>query len=204
MKSLILTTGIIPLLLIILGSGCGMEHQENERFWEISPESTTSMIETSIDGIGFKFCLLNEQGEPSTIFKEGENFSFYFSVKNNRNERLIFFPEYTFVDRNDFCRVYSDKNEDLGKPFHGLPHIDLGGLYPFESGESCVFEQAWLDNREMVNWWKGCCYHVDQKEPLEKGSYYTSFNSRFQFDRSLDKPSLKIDTLNFRINFKIQ
>ena len=64
---------VLSLLLISLSCA-----QHEDALWEISPESGVPVIEQTVDDIQFKFCLLNEFGEPSTVFNEGANFSIYF------------------------------------------------------------------------------------------------------------------------------
>jgi hypothetical protein len=189
-------------ICLSLSVGCDKEDDEN---WEIYPNSNNKVIEKEIDGIVFKFCLLDENGLPQTTFKEKENFSFYFSVKNNRNEKLYFYPGFAYSNENDFCKVYSRSENDNGRPyiFKGADLIGTGA-YPIDSGEICVFKQSWSDNRISTWKWKFGNYESAGKELLISGDYFTRFQYYFQFERTDDKPILRIDTLRFKINFKIQ
>lgn len=83
-------------LLIVVTYGCQKE-QDPTVLWEIASDSKTSVIQKEGEGIEFRFCLLDEQGEPATVFNEEENFSFSFSFKNqmqgndNCQDRIHYF-----------------------------------------------------------------------------------------------------------------
>jgi hypothetical protein len=202
MKTFLLKFSVAFLLLALLGAGCD---EEDDGTWEISPQSKNPVILKEVKGIEFKFCLLNEQGEPSTVFNEGENFTFYFSVTNNRDEDLNFDPGFAYSNENDFCKVFDSKHQDLGKPFLFLGYDKVGsGAYPFLKGQMYVFEQQWLDNRESTWRWQYGYFESASLPPLSNGNYYTDFKYRFRFARTHEEPALYTDTLNFKINFKIQ
>ncbi len=224
MKSILLKISTILLLFTIMGAGCENEsspdnpyqkeeeEKENNKekeevdeipLVEISPNSKDTVIQKSIDGIDFKFCLLNENGEPATIFNEGENFSFYFSVINNReNDSLCFDPDFVYNKDVDFCKVFDSENQDLGRPYELLCIEDILICFPFNTADSYVFEVPWLDRSDATLQWDGQFLRIHQ-EPLTQGEYYTGLKYRFGFWRKLFEPSFSIDT-NFRINFVIQ
>ena len=194
-------------IYLILLSFCavisvGCEEFDNE-FWEITPYSRSTEIQKEVDGIEFKFCLLNEAGEAATVFNKGENFTFYFSVTNKSNEQLYFLPYFAHFDNNDFCKVYGSNNQDYGRPYY-LRGYDKRGPFPFDVEESFVFEQPWADGRDTVWRWKCGYYESSHQEHLEKGSYYTGFKYRFEFERPYGAPTLYTETLTFKINFKIR
>jgi len=190
------------VFLLIVGMTACKNATMDDLFWEISPDSKSQVIEKEIDGIAFKFCLLNEQGKATTIFKEGENFSFYFLVTNKTNEKLYFLPMFAYTDTqgNGFCEVFTSGNQSNGRPFSFRGYDKIGiGAYPFDPDTNCVFEQQWIDKRDSTWRWKYGYYESSQQTPLPKGDYFTGFQSRFQFyDAYLDT------TLTFKINFKIQ
>jgi len=200
------TLSIYPFLLLfcilILGLGC--EKEENT-IWEISPDSGTTVIQNMVDGIEFKFCLLNEAGEAATVFDEGENFTFHFSVTNKLNENLYFYPDFAFSNDNDFCRVFNSNGENKSKPyyFRGVAKIGIGA-YPFDVDNPFVFEQSWADSRDTIWRWSYGHYESTHQEFLRKGIYYTGFKYRFGFVRSNGGPTVYTDSLTFKINFKIQ
>jgi hypothetical protein len=188
------------LLLLLCGaitSGC-----EQDGLWEIFPDSETTVVQNVVDGIEFKFCLLDEAGETATVFNEGENFTFYFSVTNKRNEKLYFDPGFAYSFENNFCRIFNTEDEDLGKPFifKGADEIGLGG-YPFEAGEKYIFEESWVDVRYTTWRWGYGYFESSHQEPLKKGNYYTEFKYQFNFTGNVSEIT---DSLTFKINFKIQ
>ena len=71
-------TLFLSLLFLWITTGMTSCNKDDDQLWEISPDGKQAVIERKINGLAFKFCLLNEKGEPATVFKEGENFSFYF------------------------------------------------------------------------------------------------------------------------------
>ncbi len=202
MKKIFVRTSIAFLLLPLMGTGC---EKEDDVLWELSPESKNPVIHKEVDGIEFKFCLLNEQGEPATTLNEGDNFSFFFSVTNNRKEKLIFDPGFAYSKEVDFCRVYNIETQNMGRPYQLITALDIGsGAYPFNTGKIYVFKEPWIDQQNSVWYWENGTYESTHREPLTKGNYYTGFKYRFRFARNHEESALYTDTLNFKINFKIQ
>ena len=107
----------ILLFIALLFIGMAACEDKTDDLWgEISPDSKSQVIEKEIDGITFKFCLLNEQGKPATIFNEGENIIFSFSLKNNLKEDISIPTQFI---NDDFYRVYENNNIDMGKAWTG-------------------------------------------------------------------------------------
>ncbi len=210
MKVILLKISTILLLFTIMGAGCENDNsldnnqEGKDSIDEISLNSKDTVIQKSIDGIDFKFCLLNEDGEPATVFNEGENFSFYFSVINNRDDSLYFDMDfiYRYPDIN-FCKVFDAENQDLGRPYKLLTPTDVLIYYPFDPEQSYTFEVSWTENREYIWWHEGIASQSLHREPLIKGKYYTGLKYQFRFLRKHGGPVLVID-VNFRINFVIQ
>jgi hypothetical protein len=57
---------MIILFLMIFISGC----HKDDLLFEIPPSGTDLEINQVVDSIEFKFCLLDEEGNPSTTFQE--------------------------------------------------------------------------------------------------------------------------------------
>ncbi|MDR1553712.1 MAG: hypothetical protein LBS69_09665 [Prevotellaceae bacterium] len=206
MKKILLKTAAILLLLAGMMISCGKENTDGVNFREISIGSENPVINYVNNGIEFKFCLLNEDGEVSTIFSEGENFSFYFSTGNKRNESLYF--DYNFIELTDpvFCRVYNLYGQDFGKPYqyNGATFIGLG-IYLFEPDNEIVFQSPWVDNRTNWNWYSVALKSLNQNY-LPKGKYYTELEYNFVFRRTLNKDddALKTGKIKFKINFEVK
>jgi hypothetical protein len=174
---------------------------------EISPDSKSQVIKKEIDGITFNFCLLNEQGQPATVFKEGENFSFHFSITNKTDKKLFFFPDFAYSDteRNNFCEVFMSDGEKVGKPFVFLGYDKIGiGAYPFNPSQSYIFEQQWIDHRNSIWRWKYGHYESSNQKHLPAGNYFTQFQSRFEIQNENTGYLFLDTTLTFKINFQIR
>ena len=195
---------LMLLSLIIIGM-VGCENKLDELIWEIYVDSDTSVIEKEINGINFKYSLLNAQGQPATVFNEYENFSFHLSVTNKTKEKLYFFPDFAYQENNGFCEIFSSKNETRGKAFTFLGYDKIGiGAYPFEIGDSVVFEQPWVDNRDSVWRWKYGYYQSNYQESLPSDNYFTKFSSIFQFKHENTGAVYLSTNIIFKINLSIK
>lgn len=193
MKTTNLKLCLIILSFSLLGMGC----EKDEDFLELQIGDENAVIIKEVDGIKFKFCLLNEQGEPATVFNEGENFIFLFSARNTRKDTLYF--DRGIIGLPDFCEVRNHSAEEIGSPFKKpvLQELIGKGAYPFQPQREYVFEVPWRDSRQEWNKWHGT-FNGTNQTALPKGKYYTKFAYRFNFGR------LKTDLLSFKINFEIK
>jgi len=172
--------------------------------WDISPDSKSQVIEKEIDGIAFKFCLLNEQGKPATVFNEGENISFYFSV-TNRSKKDFYYDAYLLGYDKNFLRVFNSSGFDFGKCYKPLNHTDIGvAAYPFNDGDTYTFIVSWIHEKEMIMKGGDFAYQSIPTQALEKGNYFTNFKYSFFFQGKQDNNTIRTDSINFIINFKIQ
>ncbi|MGI5913719.1 MAG: hypothetical protein ACOX5K_03220 [Bacteroidales bacterium] len=195
----------LPMLLlcgaITLGCERGCEKDEN-RIWEIFPDSETTVVQNVVDGIEFKFCLLNEAGEAATVFNESENFIFLFSFKNLMNDDITVTTEF-IVD--DFYRVYKRSSNDLidmGKPWTGtwceyslVPH-EISLEPNMEKTIKCPWiltETDYPDHPLCMS---------ESKDYLAIGEYVTSFDLDFHYKINNQEKNITGET--FKINFKIQ
>ncbi len=197
MKSKILRFVAATLFLSFMGTGC----EDNDHdLWEISPESKNVVIQQEMDGIEFNFCLLNEDGEPATVFNEGENFTFNFSFGNKKQNTVVVTTE--FISPN-FYRVYSSKdNIDMGKPWTGLwcelslaPHEIK--LAPSEYKE---LSSPWMLTENNEPTYPLCM--SGSNEFLPKGYYYTRFDLDFHY--TMNDKEYVIDSTTFKITFEIK
>ena len=195
---------MIVLLVIISISGC---HEEDFRF-EIPASGTDLEINQVVDSIEFKFCLLDEEGNLSTTFREGENFSFYFSMKNMRSKSLPFY-DYSFFESDDFFEVKKG-NQSLGQPYvflgdrgtmelrYLLSKMPSGSHFPY------AFSVPW-HNSGTENWEMGYCrFKSVGKSLLPKGKYATKFTHPFSFGMPGKEPVLKTQKITFIINFEVK
>ncbi len=181
----ILKFSTVILLFAFISTGC-----QKDDVFELRAGDKNAVIVKEVDGIEFKFCLLNEQGEPATVFNEGENFTFLFSIKNNTKEKVQASPMslLPFTYTKDFFAV-KKRNKYYGKAY----------LYDFPEDYEPVFPEilSWLGPSKTYIISSPLCENRNDVS-LKKGVYYTSFSNTFDFG------SVKTDKLTFKINFKIK
>ena len=197
MKTKILKLSTVILLFAFITAGC-----QKDYIFELNIGDKNAVIVQEVNGIEFKFCLLNEQGEPATVFYKGENFTFQFSIKNNTKDTLPFF-DYGFYNLNDFCAV-SSIDKSYGKPFSFINNTtsEISRLLP-PGEEHYKFAVPWHDERDdWVYFW---AQFESTKQPLLiKGRYYTQFAYAFPFGKPFWEPELVTDLIKFKINFEIK
>jgi hypothetical protein len=175
----------------------------DDLFLEISPNSQSQVIEQELNGITFKFCLLNEQGQPATVFNEGENFSFYFSSANT-SEKDFYFNAREVCYNKDFFRVYQSSGADMGKSYDPFPQTMIGiAAYPFNIGDVHSMKVPWLHEGDSIPCGGGLSYYSVFKEPLVKGHYYTNFTHSFHIKEQKSGTSVRTNFVNFKISFQI-
>ena len=214
--SLKLTFIFISVLIIALTS-CEKNNTEDYT-WELSLDDDLNIITESNQGIEFTFCLLNEEGIPSKIFNEGENFYINFVVENKRSSNLYFDPSFFIFDNTTdaFCRIININGDTIGKPFEYLGTDQIGAPgYIFDSENKYEFKFPWLYNYD--EWTSLFCEAPNNRweiyyssivpsyqEPLLKGIYYTQFSHQFNFIDAEYLENITTNQLSFGINFRIK
>ena len=196
MKTILLKISFIFLFLSLMGAGC---EKEDELLWEISPDSETAVIQKEVDGIEFKFCLLNEKGEPATVFNEGENFTFQFEFRNLTENEIKFSS--SFIN-DDFFKV-KNNDIDFGKPWQSIfcEYVSLPEYFILKKFETNILQINWVVAGNNTSGIYPFC-PANQKEILHKGNYYTQFELNFEY-KSNDE-SKSINGIKFKINFEIK
>ena len=192
MKPTILKLSTMLLLFAVLSAGC----QKNEDLFELKSGDENAVIQKEIDGIEFKFCLLNEAGEPATIFNEGENFTFQFSITNNTATTLYY--DVSLLDVNEFCEVKHNQ-VSYGMPYVKPVMIELIGkvAWGIPKGSSSTDTIKWIPSSDT--WEDGfVAYRKGNSTLLSPGTYHTEFSHRFNFDTK------QTSKLTFKINFEIK
>jgi hypothetical protein len=150
--------------------------------------------------LSFQFRLLDANGNPSTQFKEGENFTFSFVMSNGADSAWSFQENKNFTQ--DFCRVFDDKGNDFGRPFEGGFCAQETVRTGVSKANPLKLEIPWIV-KDSTPYFLFC--KPAKKQFLKKGHYKTSFNASFEFQSS-GFPKLyvlKTDTLRFGIDFLI-
>jgi hypothetical protein len=188
MKRKILKFAAIVMLLAGTAIACESKIDDQE----------SSIIEKEIDGIAFKFCLLNEQGEPATVFNEGENIIFSLSFKNNLEKNVFLSTEFI---NTDFYRVYGDKNTDMAKAWTGVwcnyNYEDM--LIELSPHKHKQFNCPWLLLDIFQPDYPLC--KGDNMNPLSVGKYSTTLHFDLSYIMGEQRKSIK--NINFKINFYI-
>jgi len=182
-------TFLILLITSILFVSC-----EKDEFYELEINDKNPVIEKSINGIDFKFCLLNENGVPVTMFNEYENITFQFSI-TNKTGNDIYYDE-SVINSDGFYEIM-DKTISYGAPFKKPVFFNLRMPTPIGNGVVTGINIKWIPEEE--EWNLGLANFLKaETNPLQKGIYYTEFSHEFDFD------SVKTEKLKFRINFEIK
>lgn len=199
MKKVIIKINLIILLLCCISAGC-KKSKESLSLLEINPNSQDLIIQKESNNIEFKFCLLNENGQPTTVFNIGENFIFSFSFKNKSQETISVTTEFI---NSDFFRVFLSQNSlDMGKPWTGV-WCEFSGM-PQEiklmPDSSMQLSCPWILTEKNIPVYPLCM--AESKDPLMQGEYYTKIDLNFHY--SINGKETIINNLEFKINFILE
>jgi hypothetical protein len=149
------------------------------------------------------FALVNKQGQPSQVFREGEDIIFSLTLQNNTGDSLYLDNSF-LTDGNGFCTVYTYDNKMVGKPFsYSSVQIVSSDAHPFFGDQrEYTLRIPWNDNRPFWSTLHHTFRGMKQKG-LPKGKYYTVFKHRFCFDRTAERPSLCLAPVDIRIDFEV-
>jgi hypothetical protein len=190
----------LSILIIVAFSFCSWDVCEYSDRKESSINKKSSKRKSDIQ---LNFNLLNEHGKVSTVFNEGENFTFSLLLENNSGDTL-FLDNSFLTPGNGFCAVYTRDGKLLGQPFVCIgSQVVSSDVHPFFGIQKAYkLDVPWSDPRFS---WSSLYYNFKglKQENLPKGQYYTTFKHRFCFDRNSGKPSLCLKPVNIRIDFEV-
>jgi len=203
---------LLPVLIVFIScTGCekglfnGDDNDHQDHTWEIQLDDDQKVIEQTVKGIEFKFCLLNEDSVPSTTFQEGENFFFYFLVKNKSNENIRFDVP---IVNTDFFYVYEIKDEEImdkGSPIQGVwcQYASMPDNYDLEPNDKLTFRHPWilLSDDGITDYYPLCS--KPSNAALKIGRYYTQFPVQLNYSSNGTIQSGSLE-LTFKINFEIK
>ena len=154
MNTKVLKQAVYLLILAVFTTGCRNDSDTDfiETSWSIALDTEDPIIDCKVGDLGIKFCLLNEDSVPANIFKEGENFYFYFAFENF-TEKMIGIEAKSF---SDFFMIYhKETNELMGKPYSGLFCNFVGGplIVPVLDNKSTLILLPWITFIENENYW---------------------------------------------------
>jgi hypothetical protein len=145
----------------------------------------------------FKLRLLNEKGEESTSFKEGERFSMSFLITSKIDETRFFYLHGVTNNRGLFRIIRTQDSLDLGQPYE--PISCTGQKESIKGKATLEIKIPW--NSDSVPTYAYCVQSIP-KQLLGKGQYKTSFEG-FLSVGSLEssRPTKK---LSLSVNFDIR
>jgi hypothetical protein len=147
------------LLIAALGSGAARCHKQDT----VPTPTVTDSLQ-----------LLNEQGQPATVFAQGQNIVFRFQVKNN-SDQSIFLPNPVF-DPTTFLAVYTRARVSFGKPYEYIFCTYQGGI-PLAAGQTYTFSIPWVEAAAYSTTAQFCRHAATTYLPL--GRYQTHFAPSF-------------------------
>ncbi|MDR1456318.1 MAG: hypothetical protein LBJ01_11745 [Tannerella sp.] len=159
------------------------------------------------DDISFKLSLLNEEGKPATVFREGENFSFRFEMENLRENDKREYPGQLLGNLyvNGFSHVFNQNGDWVGSPFSegGACTKELSS-FPFEGDNRPDVTVPWNGSNEE-EWWKyrSCDFTWSAPAVLPKGDYYTGFTYTFNY-RITPNTWVETGPVTMRIDFTVE
>lgn len=202
---------LAPLILVLTLWGCG-KTPENP-VTDIPVNGTVKMIRVEQNGVEITFCLLNEQGEPATIFSQGENFRFHLAIKNRVQKDTALYIVSSFLSNPDLFQVYDENGISEGKPWKLSKCSYISdGVNELKRGEEWTMESPWQENDSVESHFLQCYFQGLDQPLLPSGKYYTAFTQQFCLGRYFhyedysDTPYefMCTDTLTFKINFEIK
>jgi len=187
-----------------------------EPVMELTIDSKQKVLTVEKNGVGIEFCLLNENGEPATVFNEGENFKFHLAIINNVEPDTAMYIVSDFLRNPDLFIIFSSNGDTIGKPVDFLA-ADLISLEAnkIKQGEKWDMEIPWheirgtevpFDEHNLI-WFLHHYFMGLNQLPLAKGTYYTEFTQQFCLGKYLPHPQNQFvctDTLTLKINFEIK
>ncbi len=204
--------------MLLLVTGCGndlLNLKEKSREIELPANGDIKVIKAEANGIGIEFCLLNEDGEPATTFREGENFRFRLTISNNIQKDSAMYVVSDFLKNPTLFAVYNANGEKTGRPVRievCLERTDAGNK--LKNGERWEMEVPWVETRTFDGPFEPntirflqCYFSGLNQQPLPKGSYFTRFTQKFCLGRYLPHPQSETvctDELVMKINFEIR
>ena len=213
MKKIIQILYLFLIVFIVAFTSCLKDNIEPVT--ELTINGDEKVITVENNGVGIEFCLLNEQGEPATVFDEGENFRFHLALKNIVKPNSAMYIDSDFLTNSGLFCVFSSSGDTIGKPinYRGADLIS-DGINQMKQGEEWVLEFPWhetkgteepFDYRNLIRVLQHYFMGLDQAF-LQKGTYYTKFTQQFCLGRYVDPPTEYIctETLTLKINFEIK
>ncbi|MCH7657502.1 MAG: hypothetical protein IIB05_04205 [Bacteroidetes bacterium] len=213
MKTIIQIFYLFPALAVTVMS---CQKEPIEPVTELAIDGEQKVIAVEKNGIGIEFCLLNEEGEPATVFNEGENFRFRLAITNNVEPDTAMYIISKFLQNSSLFMVFNSAGDTIGKPviFRGADLV-AETTNQIKQEEKWDIEIPWHETRgtevpydyhNLIRFLNSYFMGLNQ-QPLSKGKYYTELTQQFCLGKYLPHPQSEFvctDTLELKINFEIK
>jgi hypothetical protein len=183
---------------------------------ELTIDGKQKVLNVEKNGVGIEFCLLNKNGEPATVFQEGENFKFHLAIINNVEPDTSMYIVSEFLRNPALFMVFRSVYDTIGKPVRLYIFYKRGdAMNRIKQGEKWYMEIPWHETRgtempfdlyNLINAFQAWFIGLDQP-PLSKGTYYTEFTQQFCLGQHLPLSQNEFactDKLRLKINFEIK
>jgi len=159
-------------------------------------------VEPSVIQLSYE--TLDKNGNPSTQFREGENFIISFKIRNSSSEKIYY--KRNHESNSDFATVFKlsgfKRVEEVGKPFPlQYPAVPRQGFHTIDPDSFIVYSFPWIYEEGLYNIPSSNKYINDEypynKTALPSGRYEISFTEDFQFS---DDSDLQIEVNNRRFS----
>jgi hypothetical protein len=204
---------LIALMLSLIIS-CQKETIEQSAI-ELTVEGKQKVITVENNGIGIEFCLLNENGEPATIFQEGENFKFHLAIVNHVEPDTAMYIVSDFIYNEALFKVLDRTESTIGKPWEKSMCLEISdAANQIYAGEKWIIESPWVETRVFEGTdesdnikYLQCYFSGLSMKPLPIGKYFTELSQQFCLGKYLPHPHNEFvctDFFTLRINFEIK
>lgn len=214
MKRIIQISYLFPVLFGVAVISC--QKEPIEPLTELAIDSEQKVIAVEKNGIGIEFCLLNKEGEPATVFEEGENFKFHLAIENRVEPDTAMYIISEFLQNSYLFMVFNSAGDTIGKPviYRGADLV-AETTNKIKQKEKWDMEILWHETRgtevpfdyhNLLRFLNTYFIGLNQ-QLLSKGKYYTELTQQFSLGRYLPHPQSEFvctDTLTLKINFEIK
>ena len=212
MKKIIQIFYLFLAMFTLMLTGC--QKESIDPVTELAIDGEQKVITVEKNGVGIEFYLLNEQGQPATVFNEGENFKFHLAIKNDIEPDTAMYIVSDFLRNQELFEVFDKNGIIIGKPWEGGLCLKVSDSEnQIKQGHKWIMESLWNETR-IFSWpdstsirYLQCYFSGLDRKPLRAGKYYTVFTQQFCLGRYLPHPQSEVvctDTLTLKINFEIK
>ena len=128
-----------------------------------------------------EFSLMNEKGEKTNEFSEGENIIFRMEIKNSSDDDVVLaHTNIADILGHNAFRVYTIDGKDMGTPWDDLID-DYLGAFVLSAHQTRVAECPWMNTSGLTdtnneNTYSGLFIKNRANTKLSTGEYYSEFN----------------------------